>query len=144
MNSLLKSYPVIMEIPVAWGEMDAFQHVNNVIYIRYFESIRIAYFEKINWFELSSVNSIGPILGSTSCRYLFPATYPDTIFAGARITEIKEKRLTMEYLLVSKKHEKPVAEGNAIVVSYDYKNQKSALLPESIVGAIKNLESSIS
>ena len=37
----LENYPVVIEIPVAWGDMDAFQHVNNVAYFRYFESARI-------------------------------------------------------------------------------------------------------
>ena len=31
MKDLLKGYPVITEIPVAWGEMDALNHVNNVV-----------------------------------------------------------------------------------------------------------------
>ena len=38
----LAGYPVRIEVPVAWGEMDAFGHVNNVVYFRYFESARIA------------------------------------------------------------------------------------------------------
>lgn len=37
-------FPVRVGIPVAWGEMDAFGHVNNVVYFRYFESARIAFF----------------------------------------------------------------------------------------------------
>ncbi len=49
MQEILKHYSVIIETPVAWGEMDAFQHVNNIVYFRYFESVRIAYFEKIGY-----------------------------------------------------------------------------------------------
>jgi acyl-CoA thioester hydrolase len=36
MSDLLAGYPIIYETDVAWGEMDAFQHVNNVYYFRYF------------------------------------------------------------------------------------------------------------
>ena len=46
MEKLTERYPVVIEIPVAWGEMDAFQHLNNIVYFRYFESARIAYFER--------------------------------------------------------------------------------------------------
>ena len=42
MNSPVADYPVVIEIPVAWGEMDAYGHVNNIVYFRYFESARIA------------------------------------------------------------------------------------------------------
>ena len=44
MNSPVADYPVVIETPVAWGEMDAYGHVNNIVYFRYFESARIAYF----------------------------------------------------------------------------------------------------
>ena len=30
-----------MRIPVRWGDLDAMGHVNNTIYFRYFESLRI-------------------------------------------------------------------------------------------------------
>ena len=48
MEKLLADYPVVVETPVAWGEMDAFGHVNNIVYFRYFETARIAYFEKLD------------------------------------------------------------------------------------------------
>ena len=42
MEELTREYPVIIELPVAWGDMDAFAHVNNTAYFKYFESARIA------------------------------------------------------------------------------------------------------
>ena len=39
MKSLLKTFPVIVKIPVIWGDMDSFQHVNNVVYFRYFRAL---------------------------------------------------------------------------------------------------------
>ena len=51
MNHLLDGFPVVTEIPVAWGEMDALQHVNNVTYFRYFETARIDYFKHIDLME---------------------------------------------------------------------------------------------
>lgn len=47
----LSVYPVILEQTVAWGDMDAFGHVNNVQYYRYIESARIAYLMKLNIFD---------------------------------------------------------------------------------------------
>jgi acyl-CoA thioester hydrolase len=38
MSDPLEAFPVVISIPVAWGEMDAFQHVNNSVYFRYFDS----------------------------------------------------------------------------------------------------------
>ena len=58
-----QDFPVILPIRVAWGEMDAFQHVNNVSYIRYFESARIAYMEAMKMEADIKVSPVGPILG---------------------------------------------------------------------------------
>ena len=48
---ILKDYPVVYEQSVAWGDMDAFGHVNNVIYYRYIESARIRYFDQLDVFN---------------------------------------------------------------------------------------------
>ncbi len=63
MESLLKDYSVVTEIPVAWGEMDALNHVNNAVYFRYFETARLDYFSHINLMEDMAVTNIGQYLG---------------------------------------------------------------------------------
>jgi acyl-CoA thioester hydrolase len=139
-NDLLKGYPVIVEIPVAWGEMDSFQHVNNVVYFRYFESARIAYSEKIGLQEYKENTGIGPILGSTSCRYRFPLTYPDTVSVGAKIVGMEEDRFTMNYVVVSHRHQKIAAEGDGVIVLYDYREGKKTAMPDEIRARILALE----
>ena len=85
MNELLSAFPVVIEIPVAWGEMDAFQHVNNVVYFRYFETGRIAYFERTVMRSAMNTTGLGPILATASCKFKFPLTYPDTVLVGVRV-----------------------------------------------------------
>jgi hypothetical protein len=43
----LGAFPVVISCPVQWGDQDAFGHVNNTAYFRWFESGRIAYFERL-------------------------------------------------------------------------------------------------
>ena len=140
MHPLLEGFPVVIEIPIAWGEMDAYQHVNNVSYFRYFESVRIAYFEKLGLQNYKEQTGIGPILGSTSCRYKLPLTYPDTIFVGAKTNSIEEDRMNMKYLIVSKRHQKIAAEGEGTVVIYDYREGKKTAMPEELRNRIAELE----
>ena len=128
----LKDYPVQMDIAIAWGDMDAFQHVNNVAYFRYFESARILYSEQLGLHRLKDETGIGPILGATSCKYRLPLTYPDTVTVGAKITEISEDRFTMKYVVVSHKHQKIAADGDGLVVMYDYHEGKKTAIPEAI------------
>ncbi|NRF32301.1 acyl-CoA thioesterase [Vibrio coralliilyticus] len=140
MESLLKDFPVITEIPVAWGEMDALQHVNNVVYFRYFETARLDYFEHINLLVNLSQSHIGPVLGETSCRYKMPITYPDTLMIGSKVVDIQEDRFTMEYQVVSKKVGKVSTVGHATCVMFDFKNNCKANFPEQIKQSILNLE----
>ena len=62
-------WPVELDLPLAWGEMDAFGHVNNAVYFRWFESARMSYFERLGWPELQRETGIGPILHSTQARF---------------------------------------------------------------------------
>jgi acyl-CoA thioester hydrolase len=131
-NTLLEGYPVVIEIPIAWGDMDAFQHVNNVAYFRYFESARILYSEKLGLHKYKDATGIGPILGSTSCKYRIPLTYPDTVSVGTKVIDIAQDRFTMKYVVVSHKHQKIAAEGDGVVVMYDYREGKKTAIPEAI------------
>jgi len=140
MQELLKTFPVVAILPVIWGDMDSFQHVNNAVYFRYFESARIQYFETLGWMDRVEQLVIGPILGSTSCRYRIPLTYPDTVYVGAKITEMHEKRFTMEYLIVSEQHPETVAEGAGVVICYNYQKKQTTQIPEVIHHAIEKLE----
>lgn len=140
-EELLQGFPVILQLRVAWGEMDAFGHVNNIVYFRYFESTRIAYFERLQYMELMEQTGIGPILGSTQCRYRLPLTYPDTISVGARAHTLEADRFSMDYKIISHKVGRLAAEGSGVIVSYDYKKAAKAPLQEILRERINALES---
>ena len=140
MTDVLAGYPVVVEIPVAWGDMDYFRHVNNIVFFRYFESARIEYLDRIGFRELAEGQPVGPILAATDCRFRRPVTWPDTVGVGARVTEVGEDRFVMEYRLVSRKLGAVAAEGGGTLVSYDYDAQRKVPLPERVRQAIAGLE----
>ncbi len=144
MNELLRDYPVTIEINVAWGDMDAFQHVNNKVYFKYFESVRIAYLERIESLDVMEKTGIGPILASTQCRFKIPLTYPDTVTVGARVDAMGEDRFSMKYAVLSHKFEKIAAEGEGVLVSYDYRNNRKAAILDEIRSRIIELEKGVS
>lgn len=132
MEELLADYPIIVESPVIWGDMDAYEHVNNTVYFRYFETARIAFFDQLKFKEVKDETGIGPILASTQCRFRIPLTYPDTVSIGARVTDVQGDRFTMLYRVVSHKHKKVAAEGDGLLIAYDYHALKKASLPDVI------------
>lgn len=139
-TAALHGFAVVIEVPVAWGEMDAFAHVNNIVYFRWFESARIAYFDRVGFREPQENDGIGPILASTQCRFRRPLSYPDTVLVGARVTELGADRFTMEYRVVSRSAEALAAEGNGIVVAYDYQAAAKAALPAAVVERIREID----
>lgn len=140
MHDLLAGYPVILEIPVAWGEMDAFQHVNNTVYLRYAESARIAYLDAAGLGAAMTPTGVGPILASISCRFKFPLTFPDTALVGTRVGEIGADRFHMSFRIVSVRHGRVAAEGDSVIVTYDYSAGGKVPLPASVREAIERLE----
>ena len=139
-QALLDAYPAIIEVPIAWGDMDAFQHVNNTRYFRFFESVRIAYFEKLGLMELVTQSGIGPILAETRCQFKLPMTFPDTAVVGGRITEVETDRFHMDYAVVSRRHEKIAARGYALVVCYNYPESRKAPIPDTLKSRIHAVE----
>ncbi len=136
----LEEYPVILDHPISWGDMDAFAHVNNTIYFRHFENARIAYFEALGLTDYMKETGVGPILASTRCRFRIPLTYPDRVWIGGRVTDLGEDRFTMLYRVVSQQHGKVAAEGEGKIVIYDYRAGAKAPVPDSIREAIGRLE----
>ncbi|MGR5133355.1 acyl-CoA thioesterase [Vibrio alfacsensis] len=143
MDTLLNDFPVITEIKVAWGEMDALQHVNNAVYFRYFETARLDYFNKINLLVDLKTTQVGPVLSETQCRYKLPVTFPDTLLIGSRVVDMQEDRLTMEYQVLSKKWGKITTIATATGVMFDFKNNVKTAIPNHVRHSILELESSV-
>ncbi len=139
-HELLDDFPVIYETEVAWGDMDAFQHVNNAVYLRYFESARIRYFEQTPMFDIMQAQGIGPIVHSHRIRYRFPLTYPDRVLIGVRVVGVAEDRLIAAYRLVSTRHNVIAAEGDTTIVFLDYRKGGKAPIPEPVLRAFDGLE----
>jgi acyl-CoA thioester hydrolase len=137
----LAGCPVILTQDVAWGHMDSFGHVNNVVYFHYFENARVEWLTRVGWFALKESNGMGPIVASTAAKFRKPLTYPDRIHVGVKVSDILADRVTVEHILVSEKWDAVAAEGPAVVVNYDYRKLAKAELPMELVNAIRSSNS---
>ncbi len=135
-------YPLTITIPVAWGEMDAFHHVNNVVYARWVESARVAYFSRIGLMEPARADGVGPILGRVAIDYRRPVTYPDTVRVEATTTRIGRTSFCMAYRLWSAGCGEEVAAAEDVIVVFDYKAGKPTPVDDALRSAILAFESS--
>ena len=140
MHHHLTGFPVVIEQPVAWGEQDCFQHVNNVVYFRYFENARAAYLERLDWQAYLKETGIGPIVATAQARFRRAVTFPDALLVGARISAIGEDRYTMDYRIVSKKLADVVTTGDTVVVAFDYRENKKVPIPADLKSRIEQIE----
>jgi len=138
---LLEGFAVTVTFPVAWGEMDALGHVNNIVYFRYFENGRAQYMTQIGFFDARADQpAVGPILASINCRFRYPLTYPDSVTVGVRVTTLGADRFTVQHRVVSQQANVIAAEGEGVVVSYDYRRGQKAPLPAAVREAILALD----
>lgn len=136
------NWTITLEIPVTWAEMDAFGHVNNAVYFRYFESSRIEYLRQAGWFELPTApgGRVGVILHSVQARFRRPVTFPDTLLVSSRLLELSNDRFTLEHEVWSTKLNELATQGQGLIVSYDYALGEKTPIPEAARDRILALE----
>lgn len=140
MHAALAEFPLTVDIPVQWGELDAYGHVNNTVFFRYFESVRVLYLVRCGFAESYEKHRIGAILHSTECRFRKPLFYPDTATVGGRAVDVGDDRFTMAYRIVSHAQNDVVADGAGTIVSFDYVKRAKAPIPDAVRAAIRAIE----
>ncbi len=136
----LSEFPVTVDFAVRWGDMDALGHVNNAMYFRYFETARIAYFERVGVFHPGQAIKIGTILVSTRCDFLKPMVYPDAAVVGARVREVRTTSLTVDYGIYRGPERDLCASGSSVIVLYDYEKKAKVPIPSDLRKRIEALE----
>lgn len=132
----LEAFPSRIELPVQWGEMDAFRHVNNVVYFRWFESARVAHLQRWRGGPMVA-DEPGPVLARIDCRYRLPITHPDTVIVGTRVLTASGDRATIGHAVFSQRHQRLAAEGEALLVWVDLSTGRKAPIPPNLLEAMK-------
>ena len=139
MKITLDSYKIKERYPVHWGDMDAAKHVNNLIYLRWAESARIAFVKEMGMDTSFTPLEIGPILGWQECKYIFPITFPDIVIVGIRCSEILEDRFKLECGIFSERHNRLAAISTQDIIPYNYGSLKKVALPKNWIDQLKML-----
>lgn len=128
----------LFECPIRWGDMDAFGHVNNVQYLRYLESGRIAYFEEVLQAPLISPETV--ILADIQCAFRQQLHYPGIVEVASRISRIGNSSMQRICAIYRKGKDVPVATAKEVVVWYSYEERCPKSVPESVRQTIIEFE----
>jgi acyl-CoA thioester hydrolase len=128
-------FPVKTDLIVRFADVDVMGHVNNAVYLSYFEQARVAFFKKINKLDLRYMDAksvFGFIVAEIGIKFLAPTFVDQTLTVGIRVAEIRNKAFRFEYEIRDKKLKTVVATGFSVQVSYNYKKQKTFPLPADL------------
>ena len=129
--------PFIHRERVRFGDLDAMRHLNNVVYLRYFESARIAYLSELSP-DHSPANpergSYGLIFAEGHINYRSPVQFDDEVEVRCTIAEVRRSAFRMNFEM----HvgERLAAEGYGWLVGFDYAAQEAIRLPEELRSAL--------
>jgi acyl-CoA thioester hydrolase len=131
-------------LSVRWGDADAFGHINNVQFVRYTESGRVAYCEDVMDLPLTMGMKAGWILADIQCAYLQQVHYPADLEVLTRIGKLGNKSVTFLCDIYRKGEAEPVITSKAVMVWFDYSQQQTAAIPEDLKAKIIAYESTAS
>lgn len=132
MNQLqnLKSL-LTTSIDIRWGEMDAYGHINNAMYLRYMEEARIRLLFKMGY-KLDGRGQ-GPVVVNVSSTFMAPVEYPDRLTIDCFLSDAGRSSCISRYKIHSEQNNQQcVCEGSAKIVWFDTESGKSIELPQTI------------
>lgn len=133
---IIASAHVVVDIPVAWGEMDALNHVNNVSFFRYLETARVGFIRALGVDVSDRRRGLGFILQHAECRFRRPVNFPDTLRVTSSLVSIGDDRFTLEHQVISTATDHVAAVGRGTIVTYDYSVHAKVSIPPIVRDAL--------
>ena len=117
---------------VRFGDLDAMRHLNNVVFLRYFETARIAFLRRLLPAHDPShpETGFGLIFAECTIRYRSPVEFDELVDVGCSIGEVRRSAFQVDFVMDV--GDRRAAEGTGWLVGFDYAAQRSARLPEEL------------
>lgn len=121
----------IAQIPVRWGDMDSYGHVNNTLYIQYLEEARVSWFEKLG-IAMNNVPT-GPLILQTLHTYLKPVVHPATVMVELYAGAVGRSSLTIEHRLSTLEDPRTTyGQGHCKLVWVEHASNTSIPVPDDV------------
>jgi acyl-CoA thioester hydrolase len=117
---------------VRFGDLDPMGHVNNVDFLRFFESARIAFHRRIVDGQVigQRPEGFGVVVAELHAAYKGPAYFDEELRTSVRPADIGRSAYKVEF--ETRAGDRVVAEGYAVLVGYDYGRNESAPIPDEV------------
>ena len=117
------SFQFKVEVQVRFRDLDAMNHVNNAVYMTYFEIARLAF-----WAEIAGAHDArmrGLILAEQTCTYRSPARHNEILDVWLKPVAMRRSSFVYRYRITEQQSGRLIATGRSVQVAYDYQTEKS-------------------
>jgi acyl-CoA thioester hydrolase len=128
---VMEQFRFYLPIQVRYGDIDPQRHVNNSRFFTYMEQGRISYFQHLGLWDGTNFDHLGFILLETKITFHAPILYGQSIRVGVRTERLGNKSLEVISVLEDTDSGEEVARGHSILVTYDYQQGQSMLIPKA-------------
>lgn len=124
---------------VRFGDLDAMRHLNNVAFLGFFESARIAYITELlpTHDPAHPEGDFGLIFAECHISYRSPAFYDEELQTSLAPTALRRSSFRLHFRIASGTDGRLLAEGWGALVGYDYVAGKATPLPERLLDALR-------
>jgi acyl-CoA thioester hydrolase len=145
----LENPPVITRIAIRYQDLDPYGHVNNAVFLEFFEEIRVAYWRALadlmgfEELEAGDIPGARYVIAETTVRYKAPIFLSDTLYGAACIPAVGNRSYTMDFELRTGEafeNGPVVAEGFAAHVFFDPISDEVRPRPDWFLPAVAKLE----
>ncbi len=116
--------------PTRWGDCDRLGHVNNVLFVRYFETGRLDYMLEVLEIDTRAGLESSLILADIHVTFLGQIHHPAALEVGTRVSRLGNRSFDFESAIFAPGEAAPRSVARATCVWYDYRADRSRPIPE--------------
>ena len=136
MNIASFKFSVVVE--VRFRDLDALGHVNNAVYLTYFEIARTHYWTQL--FGIGSYEEFGFLVVRTECNYRSPAHFGEKLRVATGITALKNSSFVFDYEVTEIGSGGLIADGKSVQVCFDSKEKRTTEIPAGLRKKVTEFE----
>ncbi len=128
----MSDYPFTHVERIRFGDLDAMRHLNNVVFLRYFETARIGYLQQLlpAHDPAHPEGDLGFIFAEAKIEYRSPGQFDDEVTIELRTADVRRSSFRIEFRM--RVQGRLLAEGYGVLVGYDYETQRARPLTDAL------------
>jgi acyl-CoA thioester hydrolase len=134
----MASFKFSVVVEVRFRDLDALGHVNNAVYLTYFEIARTHYWAQL--FGIQSYDEFGFLVVRTECNYRSPARFGEKLRVAAGISTLKSSSFVFDYEVTELGSGRLIADGKSVQACFDAKEKRTIGIPAELRKKVTEFE----